>query len=82
METRHFTETHIQTNIYRSQQRDRGSGLRAGKIKDVVTIYNKTIKRSCLIIIKKMYEIVLTKARSDRVYYFTLMLPVRYFYYT
>ena len=60
------------------------SGIRAGKIKGVVTVYNKTIKRSCFIL---SYNIVikdvlnsLTKSRSHNVYYLSLKLPVRYVY--
>ena len=61
------------------------SGLRAGKIKGVVTVYNTSIKRSCFIL---SYNIVikdvlnsLTKSRSHNVYYLSLKLPVRYVYY-
>ena len=68
-----------------SQQCDTRSGLRAGKIKGVVTVYNKTIKSSCFIL---SYHIVikdvwnsLTKARSHNVYSLSLKLPVRCVYY-
>ncbi len=42
-------EKDTEPTIYRSQQCATRSGLRAGKIKGVVTVYNKTIKRSCFI---------------------------------
>ena len=42
--------------VYRSQQCDTRSGLRCGKIKGVVTVYNKTIKRACFIL---SYHIVI-----------------------
>ena len=44
------TEKDTEPTLYHSQQCDTRSGLRAGKIKGVVTVYNKTIKISCFII--------------------------------
>ena len=79
------TEKDTEPTIYRSQHCDTRSGLRADKIKDVVTVYNKTIKRSCFIL---SYHIVIkdllnsfTKALSHNVYSLSLKLLVRYVYY-
>ena len=80
-----MTDKDTDPMIYRSQQCDTRSGLRAGKIKGVVTVYNKTINISWFIvshhIVIKDVRISLTKARSHNVYSLSLMLPVRCFYY-
>ena len=49
---RHNFKTRTDTDpiTYRSQQCHIRSCLRAGKIKGVVKVYNKTMKRSCFII--------------------------------
>ena len=65
-------DKYTQPIIYSSQFCDTRSGLRAGKIKVVVTVYNKTIKISCFIL---SYHIVINY------YSLSLMLPVRYFDY-
>ena len=44
------TEKDTETTIYHSQLYDTRSGLRAGKIKGVVTVYNRTIKIRCFIL--------------------------------
>ena len=50
-------QTDKEPTIYRSQQCDTRSGLKAGgKIKGVVTVYNKTIKRKFFIL---SYHIVI-----------------------
>ena len=74
------TEEDTEPTIYRSQPCDTRSGLRAGKIKGVVTFYNKTIKISCFILsyhsVIKYIVNCLTKARSHNVYYLLFKLPV------
>ncbi len=48
--TRVRADKDTERTIYRSQQCDTRSCLRAGKIMVVVTVYNKTIKRSSFIL--------------------------------
>ena len=50
------TEKDKEPPIYHTQQCDRRSGIRAEKIKGVVTVYNKSIKISCFIL---SYHIVI-----------------------
>ena len=81
------TQTYKDTEstIDRSQPCETGSGLRAGKMNGVVTVYNKTITISCFIlsyhIVIKNVRNILTNSRSHNVYSLSLMLPVRSFYY-
>ena len=51
-----MTEKDTEPTIYCSQPCDTRSGIRAVKIKGVVTVYNKTMKRSCFIL---SYHIVI-----------------------
>ena len=44
------TEKDTEPTIYRSQQCDIRKGIRTGKLKGVVTVYDNTIKGSCFIL--------------------------------
>ena len=77
------TEKDTEPTIYRSPQCDTRSGLRSGKIKGMVTVYNKTIKILCF---NRSYHIViedvwnsLAKARGHNGFSLSLKLPYVYY---
>ena len=55
---RHTDKKDTEPIIYRSQQFDTRSSLRASKIKGVVTVYNKTIQRSCFILSYLLWTLI------------------------